>query len=596
MCGIAGVIGRSPADARPALERMQAALRHRGPDGEGMWWSPSGAAALAHTRLAVIDIGDGGRQPMTTPDGRITVSFSGEIYNFAELRRQFEQKGATFRTQSDTEVILRGYELFGLEVLPRLRGMFAIALWDERERTCTLARDPFGLKPMYYHRGADGSLLFASEVRALLASKLAPRELDGHGLYGYLRTGTVPEPHTLVKNVCAVGAGYSVTWDAGALTSRRLWSPHFPRVNSQTNHHAESVRAALIDSVEHHFVGDVPVGILLSGGMDSAALLALAAQGGRTGVRTISMSLPGSAADEGTLARQTADRFGASHIECAVDARGAREMFPTYLDAIDQPTIDGFNTFVVARFARAQGLKVVLSGLGADEMFGGYGSFTRVPRMTAWNEQLAWAGPIRRAGGRMLEQWATGPRWRRVGDLLQQPPTVANTYATFRAIFTRRESRRIAAALGVEVATGDVNDEAPSSPTVGDEVSRLELTHYVRNQLVRDSDNASMACGVELRAPYLDATLFETLAKVPSEVRLASSKRLLRDAVGELPPWVVGPKRCFQFPFEDWAANEWRPVFAGIDARSPVPTETWYRKVCLHVLDHWMARMKLDGR
>jgi asparagine synthase (glutamine-hydrolysing) len=423
-----------------------------------------------------------------------------------------------------------------------------------------------------------------------------PRELDGRGVYGYLRTGTVPEPDTLVKNVSALGAGQSITWTAGTLSTRRFWSPRFPRVAVQTNHYTETVRAALIDSLEHHFVSDVPVGILLSGGVDSAALLALAAQSGRSGVRTISMALPGTSADEGALARQTAARFGATHVECAVNATDAREMFPTYLDAIDQPSIDGFNTFVVAKFARQQGLKVVLSGVGADELFGGYGSFTRVPRMTAWNEQLSWAGPLRHAGGRMLEQWATGPRWRRVGDLLQQAPTVANTYATFRAIFTRREARRIASALEIEVPAGETTEDPSSSPTVADEVSRLELTRYVRNQLVRDSDSASMACGVELRAPFLDATLFDTVAKVPSAVRLASAKRLLRDAVAELPPWVSGPKRCFQFPFEDWAANEWRPVFVGIDARSPVPTETWYRKVCLHVLDHWMARMRADGR
>jgi asparagine synthase (glutamine-hydrolysing) len=355
------------------------------------------------------------------------------------------------------------------------------------------------------------------------------------------------------------------------------------------------VRLALIDSVAHHFVSDVPVGIMLSGGVDSAVMLALANQSGHSQVRTVSMSLPGSTADEGTLARRTADRFSSNHVECALDAQGARKLFPHYLRAIDQPSIDGFNTFVVSKFAREQGLKVMLSGVGADELFGGYGSFARVPRMTAWNAQLAWAGPLRSLGGRMLEQWAPDPRWRRVGDLLQQPPTVANTYATFRGIFTRRESRRLASAFGVDVDGVESIDEAVSSPTIEDEISRLELTRYVRNQLVRDSDAASMACGVELRAPFLDATLFETLARVPSAIRLASAKRLLRDAVQELPPWVSGPKRCFQFPFEDWVAKEWRPVFAGLDARSPVSTGTWYRKVCLYVLEHWIDRMKSDG-
>jgi asparagine synthase (glutamine-hydrolysing) len=303
----------------------------------------------------------------------------------------------------------------------------------------------------------------------------------------------------------------------------------------------------------------VPVAILLSGGVDSTAMLALAKQTGHEGVRTLSMTFPGSALDEGALARQTAARFGSPHAECAVDARTARELFPRYLAGIDQPSIDGFNTFVVSKFAREQGLKVLLSGVGADELFGGYGSFTQVPRMTAWNEQLSWAGPLRSFGGRMLEQFATGPRWRRVGDLLQQPPTMANTYATFRGIFTRRESRQLVSSLGLTVAADEIRELDPASPTVPDEISRLELTRYVRNQLVRDSDSASMANGVELRAPFLDSTLFDVVARVPAAVRLASAKRLLRDAVQELPPWVTGPKRCFQFPFDEWIDGEWQP-------------------------------------
>ena len=594
MCGIAGVIGRAAPDAR-ALERMQAALRHRGPDGEGVWCAASNVAAFAHTRLAVIEVGPGGHQPMSSADGRLTIVFSGEIYNFVELRRELEQYGGVFRTQSDTEVILRGYELLGAAVVTRLRGMFAFALWDERTRTCLLARDPFGLKPLYYHRAVDGGLVFASEVRALLASRLVPRELDGRGVYGYFRSGTVPEPRTLLRDVNAVEAGHTLTWQNGVVDHQRFWSPRFPHVPVEDNHYVDTVRSALSDSVRHHFVSDVPLGILLSGGVDSAALLALASQNGHDRVRTISLALPGSAVDESALARQTSDRFTSSHAECAIDARTAKELFPTYLAAIDQPTIDGFNTFVVSRFAREQGLKVVLSGVGADELFGGYGSFMRVPRMTAWNEHLSWAGPLRGLGGRMLEQLASGPRWRRVGDLLQQPPTMANTYATFRGIFTRRESRQLTASLGIDAGTIDDHDHDAGSPTAADEVSRLELTRYVRNQLVRDSDNASMASGVELRAPFLDATLFDIVAKVPAAVRLASAKQLLRDAVHELPPWVAGPKRCFQFPFDDWIDGEWRPMFAGLDARSPVPTETWYRKVCLYVFDHWVDRMKTDG-
>ena len=594
MCGIAGIVGRQPAESRAALDRMRDALRHRGPDDEGSWQSPSGSAALVHTRLAVIDPSPAGHQPMSTDDGRFTISFSGEIYNYRELRHDLEQCGLPFHSQSDTEVILRGYQAHGRDIIGRLRGMFALAIWDERDRHCLLARDPFGLKPLYFHHGVDGVMVFASELRALSASRLVPRDLDARGLYGYLRTGTVPEPRTLIKDVSSLEAGHTLEWKSGTISHREFWAPRFP-AEPGGNHHRETVREALIDSVRHHFVSDVPVAIFLSGGVDSAAMLALTKDAGIGSVRTISMSFPGSKDDEGAAARRTAERFDARHAEVAIDAAAARDLFPQYLNAIDQPSIDGFNTFTVSRFAHEQGLKVTLSGVGADELFGGYASFTRVPQIATWHDQLAWAGPIGPLGGRILERVATGPRWRRVGDLLQQPPSIANTYSTFRAIFTRRESRVIAASLGVAAAADEgVDSEVPAS-TTADEVSRLELTRYVRNQLARDSDAASMACGVELRAPFLDRQLFEIVASVPAAVRLAAAKKLLRDAVPELPEWVNGPKRCFQFPFDEWAAHEWRPLFDAADADSPVPTGTWYRKLSLLVLKQWMERMKMHG-
>jgi len=595
MCGIAGIVGRDGVVVQPALERMLAALRHRGPDDEGLWRSRSSTAAFAHTRLAVIDPGPTGHQPMSTPDGRLTITFSGEIYNFLELRRALERERATFRTHSDTEVILHGYRAHGAAFVSRLRGMFAFAIWDEQERKCVLARDPFGLKPLYFHHAADGALVFASELRALATSNLIARELDPVGLHGYLRTGTVPEPHTMLKGVHALEAGHTLDWCDARITTRSYWSPRFADADPLANHHDATVRAALLDSVRHHLVSDVPVGIFLSGGVDSASLLALATECGHRQVRTVSLALPGSPEDEGELARRTAERFGAQHAQCSVDAQVARDLLPQYLPTIDQPSIDGFNTFVVSRFARAQGLKVVLSGLGADELFGGYRSFVQVPRMTAWNEHLALAGPLRPLGGRMLERLAAGPRWRRVGELLQQPPTIASAYSTFRGVFTQREASTIAKSKGIASPAGEATRDGSRAADDADEVSRLELTRYVRNQLARDSDTASMACGLELRAPFLDRVLFDVTAAVPAAVRLNPAKQLLRDAVPELPAWVTGPKRCFQLPFADWLDGEWREVFGAVDARSPVPTGTWYRQWCLLVLDDWIKRMTTCG-
>ncbi|HEX8031737.1 MAG TPA: asparagine synthase-related protein, partial [Vicinamibacterales bacterium] len=221
--------------------------------------------------------------------------------------------------------------------------------------------------------------------------------------------------------------------------------------------------------------------------------------------------------------------------------------------------------------------------------------FTQVPRITSWNEHLARAGGLRPLGGMVIERLAPGPRWRRVGELLQQPPTIANTYATFRAVFTRREASAIASSLGVASSADSVMVDEARVAGDANEVSRLELTRYLRNQLVRDSDAASMACGVELRAPFLDRVLFDATAAVPSAVRLTASKQLLRDAVPELPAWVGGPKRCFQFPFADWSKGEWRDTLAAVDAWSPVPTGPWYRQWCLMVLGDWIERMKVHG-
>ncbi|HEX8029230.1 MAG TPA: asparagine synthase (glutamine-hydrolyzing), partial [Vicinamibacterales bacterium] len=377
MCGIAGIVGRDATVSQPALGRMQAALRHRGPDDEGQWRSPSNQASFAHTRLAVIAPGPAGHQPMASADGRFIITFSGEIYNYQELRQELERDRLVFRTPSDTEVVLHGYQSRGATFVSALRGMFAFAIWDEHERTCLLARDPFGLKPLYYHHASDGALLFASELRALLTAKVVACDLDPDGLNGYLRTGTVPEPVTLVKGVRALEAGHTLKWEDAHATTHCYWTPHFPDADPGSNHR-DAVRATLLDSVRHHLVSDVPVGLFLSGGIDSAAILALANECGHRSVQTVSLTLPGSRDDEAALARQTAERFGARHAECAIDARAARELLPQYLPTLDQPSIDGFNTFVMSRFAREQGLKVVLSGVGADEMFGGYRSFAQV--------------------------------------------------------------------------------------------------------------------------------------------------------------------------------------------------------------------------
>jgi asparagine synthase (glutamine-hydrolysing) len=596
MCGIAGILGeagQAPRWASP-LSAMRAALNHRGPDDQGSWSAPSGAAAFAHTRLAILDLSPAGHQPMSIADGRFTITFNGEILNFWELRRSLEQRGVTFQSRSDTEVILRAYEADGPACVAQLRGMFAFAIWDERERTCLMARDRFGIKPFYHHSSGQ-QLVFASEVRALVASGLVPRELDPEGVYGYFRSGTVPEPRTLLRDVGCLPAGHYALWRGGAVTLTQYWDLRF---ETQAMGEAEAVartRAALLDSVDHHFISDAPVGVFLSGGTDSTALVALAAATGRRDLRTFCLTFPGLANDEGPVARRTAEHFGTRHAEWAIDGGLGKELFAGFLQAADQPSIDGLNTFAVSRFARENGVKVVLSGLGGDELFGGYKSFEQVPSLTTWNRRLSYTGPLRTAVGAGFERLATNSRWRRVGDALQQPPSLAATYETFRGIFTRAESRRLAlhytaAAAGhaAPAATAPVHD-----PTERDAVSRLELTRYMRNQPLRDADTMSMAFGLELRVPFLDPVVMSAVSAIPSALRLRQHKQLLLAAVPEIPDWVANqPKRGFLFPFQQWLGDEWREVFSAIDRSSPVPTETWYRKWCVFVLDRWIDGLR----
>ena len=309
------------------------------------------------------------------------------------------------------------------------------------------------------------------------------------------------------------------------------------------------------------------------------------------------MSFPDVVEDEGAAARRVAVHFGTQHEDYPVNAATGRTIFSRFIGAFDQPSIDGLNTFAMSGFARERGIAVALSGLGADEIFGGYRSFQDVPTLARWDARLSRFGSARRAAGRVLEHVAPGPRWRRIGDMLGQPPGLTTAYATFRGIYTRAEARTLAeqyaGPIGGE-SEDDVGDALPADPTAVDSVSRLELTRYVRNQLLRESDVMSMAWGLELRTPFLDAGVVDTASRIPAAVRLRPGKRLLLEAVPEVPHWVAHqPKRCFQFPFDQWLEGEWREVFAEVDRTCPVPTETWYRKWSVFMLERWMERLRL---
>ena len=665
MCGIAGIIRLNTNNGRleAKIEKMQTALKHRGPDDAGIYISTDKQAALAHTRLSILDLSAAGHQPMSTTDNRYHITFNGEIYNFQELRENLISQGEKFHSQTDTEVILKLYQRIGSDCVQHLRGMFAFAIWDDLEKTCFLARDPLGIKPLYYYQ-LGTTLVFASELRAVLASGLPAINMSLEGLYGYLTTGSVPEPYTLIADIYCLSAGNWLYWQNGNITKKQYWQINFTPEKISPPEAREIVRKALLDSIQHHFISDVPVGIFLSGGIDSTTILALATQTQKSQLSTYSITFAESEFNEGELAQKIANHFGAKHTEYQVTSSFAKTILPDFLAAIDQPSIDGFNTFCVSKVAHDHGMKVVLSGLGGDEIFGGYQSFQKVPQMVEWSKKLNILPFLRTGLGIGLESWGNSPRIKRFGDFLTQTPSFASAYGTFRGIFSHQEACMIINQLSISTPilpplvppyqggkpessslplvppyqmgkqessslplVPPYQMEKPESSslplvppyqmgkpessslplargglgwgsTPEDEVSFLELSCYMRNQLLRDSDVMSMNWGLELRVPFVDKNLLEAVAPIPSNIRLAQGKKLLTQAITEIPDWVINrPKKGFSFPFESWMNSEFGDYFDNVHQNLNIPLniplKPWYRRWSLAILHHWWQQINL---
>ena len=593
MCGISGIIRLNPHDnhVEKKIKRMQTALQHRGPDDAGICISTDQQAALAHTRLSILDLSPAGHQPMSTSDGRYSITFNGEIYNFQQLRQNLIDQGEKFHSQTDTEVILKLYQRIGADCVHHLRGMFAFAIWDDWEKTCFLARDPLGIKPLYYWQSGT-TLVFASELRAVLASGLPGVNLSPEGLYGYLTTGSVPEPYTLIADIHCLAAGHWLYWQNGNITKKQYWQINFTPEEISPAEAREIVHTALVDSIQHHFISDVPVGIFLSGGIDSTTILALATQTQQSQLSTYSITFAESEYNEGELAQKVANHFGAKHTEYQVTASFAKDIFPNFLTAIDQPSIDGFNTFCVSKVAHDQGMKVVLSGLGGDEIFGGYQSFQKVPQMVSFSKNTKFLPLLRTGFGVGLAHWGTLPKMKRFGDFLRYPPTFASAYGSFRGIFSHQEALTIVQQLlGESLIYQQQLDSNQNTPE--DEVSFLELSRYMRNQLLRDSDVMSMNWGLELRVPFVDQALLEAVAPIPSNIRLQEGKKLLTQAITEIPDWVVNkPKKGFSFPFESWMDSEFGDYFQNSNIPLNIPLTSWYRRWSLAIFKHWWESVR----
>jgi asparagine synthase (glutamine-hydrolysing) len=576
MCGIAGIIAYrqgAVTDEREVLALRDAQL-HRGPDDAGLWLSADRSAGLGHRRLSIIDLSPAGHQPMASEDGALQLVFNGEIYNFGELRRELEGRGFSFRSNSDTEVILHGYRAFGHGLLDRLRGMFAFALYDARERELWLARDPFGIKPLY--TADDGArLLFASEVQAL-RRVTGDGGLDPEGLASYLMWGSIAPPRTLYRRIRALPAGSSLRVREGGPTPPRPWfslASCFGRSRPMAPAEAgEALREALLDSVRAHRVADVPVGAFLSGGVDSSALLGLLSEVGGGGVRTVTLAFDRPELDEGPLARQAADFYGADHREIAIRIDEIRERLPDAVRALDQPSVDGVNTYFVSEAAAKAGLKVAVSGVGGDELFGGYASFERVPQIRETHRVLAGlplGTTLLPAAARMLGSLPATRGSAKLALALEFGGEVAGAYFAERGILTPRQVRRLLApelAEAVEAVDPVLElarrlraDELPEE----ERVSALEISQYLQCQLLRDTDAVSMRHSLEVRTPLVDRTLLEAVARVPAALRRSGpAKRWLREAPRPPVPAVLWDRRKqgFDLPYDHWLRSGSIPI------------------------------------
>ena len=577
MCGIFGIVSREGDVARDVLTRARKSLAHRGPDDSGSVVidcikdrsdATSCQVGFAHTRLSIIDLSPLGHQPMQDPITGNWIVFNGEIYNFRELRRELETAGIEFKSHSDTEVILAAYRVWGEACLTRLGGMFAFALWDAQKERLLLVRDPMGIKPLYYYQSAQ-TFIFASEVRTLLQTGFVPRKADPVGVLSYLAFGSVYEPWTIVEGVRVVPPGHVHTLENGSLRSREYWNPL--QYFSGAEVAADRLSAILRDAVLSHLVSDVPVGIFLSGGIDSSALVAVLSQNG-VRANTFSLVFQEEEFDEGQYSREIARYFGTEHHEIAVSQQDMLTALPEALCAMDQPTIDGFNTYLVSAKTRAAGVKVALSGLGADEMFAGYSNFRHVPKMERLSKQF---GRLPRLARRPLSASVAlfagnDDRSRKMAELAAGDDSVVHPYFLVRALFGAEEREDLFVAPDYHASQQSLDrmlQESITDSLILDPVNRvsyLESHFYMRNTLLRDSDFMSMAHGLELRVPFLDRALVEACFSIPGERKLEgkSPKSLLLASLGvELPKETVNrPKRGFTLPFERWLRGEMRPV------------------------------------
>lgn len=592
MCGILGLslVGRRE-DAVAAVERGLSTITHRGPDDSGLI-AVAGASdyqqvVFGHQRLAIIDLSDAGHQPMLDPETGNWISYNGEVYNFKELRSELEGHGCTFRSNSDTEVLLQSYRVWGRECVQRWRGMFAFAIWDEQRKEVFLARDRLGIKPLYYAVGAKGkeqsgnsgsetpgTFVFGSELRAILATGLIEPKLNITGVDTFLMFGAVQDPLTIIEGVKSLPAAHTLTLKAnGAIELHEYWDVRDDFLASASAYSSNGaqpgqLRDTLAEAVRLRLISDVPLGVFLSGGIDSSAVAMLAQAGSVDQIKTFTIGFEEAAFDEGALAKATASHLGVEHHPITLNEAGMLASYKEAIAALDQPSIDGVNTFHVSRAVKHAGMTVALSGLGGDEVFCGYEHFQTIPQRE-----------------RLLERWSSSPFMLRRFASSVIPRNGSDRNAKLRALVLAEYgfphpyflSRTL---FLPDLIAGLLEPDALSQIDYGDwgtrmqtilsrsrrldpinRLSYLELKTYIANTLLRDTDVMSMAHSLEVRVPLLDHLLVEEMFRLPGPIKIGKTKKplLVSSLPRPLPERVTsGRKRGFVLPYAKWLTGKLR--------------------------------------
>lgn len=624
MCGIAGIAtATNEASLAPAVTRMVKALAHRGPDDHGM--RDFGSCVLGNTRLAIVDLSEHGHMPMCNEDGTVWITYNGECYNAAELRSQLQAHGHHFRSTTDTEVVVHLYEELGDRCAERLRGMFAFAIWDERQKKLLLGRDRLGIKPLYFSQ-TNGRVLFASEIKALLASGLLSREIDAAGVRTFLQLGHIPPPLTAVRNVVALEPGHVGVWKDGQFRAHTYWQLPRPATGSQPSPDeiAGTLRGILLQSSQLQLMSDVPIALFLSGGVDSAVLGSLMRAVGAGQLTALTIGFAEAEFDESEVSRQTAELLGIQHRVLRLDPASIAHSLDNAIWAMDQPTVDGLNAYWISRAASEAGFKVTLSGQGGDELFGGYESIDWFDR---FSKVAGWLRPVPRwSGDYLFDNHLLPFRWRKLSYLVGADDPFVGAQLAVRLLFLDHDLKDL---LNPDLAPVNGHLEAPSfiaalaSQTKGlpnlDRIAFLDFSAHLVSRLLRDGDAMSMAHSLEVRPTFLDHVVVDYVMSLPASLRLRK-KKLLLDATRDLmPPELLAsvaarPKRTFTFPFSRWLSRDLRPAMEEVfhpngnasSVLNPIETERlwrryvanpgavgWSRVWCLFVLARWCEIMRV---